>query len=89
MKAGRVDAMTTDDVILLGLASGSPQFAITGNPFHTEPYGIGIKKGDSEMRTYVNNVLAEAFRDGRWRRAFETTVGTTGAITPSPPQLDE
>ena len=88
LKAGRVDAMTTDDVILLGLASGSAEFGITGNPFHTEPYGIGIAKGDSEMRTYVNDVLAGAFRDGRWRRAFQATVGTTGAIAPSPPELD-
>jgi glutamate transport system substrate-binding protein len=88
LQAGRVDAMTTDDVILLGLAQGSPEFSLTGNPFHTEPYGIGISKSDSEMRTFVNSVLQKAFDDGRWRAAFAATVGTTGAIAPTPPVLD-
>ncbi len=88
LKAGKVDAMTTDDVILLGLVQGSPEFALTGNPFRTEPYGIGIAKGDSEMRTFVNSVLQKAFDDGRWQAAFAATVGTTGAIAPTPPVLD-
>jgi glutamate transport system substrate-binding protein len=88
LKEGSIDAMTTDDVILLGLAQGFPEFALTGNPFHTEPYGIGISKGDAEMRTFVNSVLQKAFDDGRWQAAFAATVGTTGAIAPTPPVLD-
>ena len=89
LKQGRVDAMTTDDVILLGLAQGHPEFALTGNPFHTEPYGIGVKKGDFEARLLVNRVLQSMFDDGRWAEAFRTTVGTSGALIPPPPELDQ
>lgn len=89
LKSGEVEAMTTDDVILLGLAQGFPEFALTGNPFHTEPYGIGIAKDDFELRRLVNRVLLEMFSDGRWAEAFRRTVGQTGALVPSPPELDQ
>lgn len=88
LRSGAVEAMTTDDVILLGLAQGHPEFALTGSPFHTEPYGVGVAKGDDELRNFVNDVLETTFKDGTWRRAFLATVGTTGAIAPSPPTLD-
>lgn len=86
--AGRVDAITTDDVILLGLAQGHPEFSVTGNPFHTEPYGIGIPKGDDELRSFVNDALETMMNDGTWASAFDATIGTTGALTPTPPQID-
>ena len=88
LRAGLVDAMSTDDVILLGLSHGSSEFSLTGNPFHTEPYGIGVPKGDVELRNFVNDTLQDLFNDGTWQRAFESTVGTTGAQAPSPPLLD-
>jgi glutamate transport system substrate-binding protein len=88
LTSGLVQAMSTDDVILLGLAQGFPEYAITGNPFHTEPYGIGITKGDEELRTFVNDALEKMFTDGTWDRAFRSTIGTTGTPAPAPPSLD-
>jgi glutamate transport system substrate-binding protein len=88
LKSGAVDAMTTDDVILLGLAQGNNEFAITGNPFHTEPYGIGVPKNDDELREFVNDALEEIVKDGTWTRAFNDTIGTTGTLAPDPPALD-
>jgi glutamate transport system substrate-binding protein len=89
LRAGRVDAVTTDDVILLGLARDDPTaFTITGNPYRTEPYGIGVRKGDTAMRAFVNDVLERAQADGRWQRAFEQTLGSVGAVTPTPPAID-
>jgi glutamate transport system substrate-binding protein len=88
LQAGKVDAMTTDDVILLGLAAQSPgDFALTGNPFHSEPYGVGVPKGDEQLRAAVNASLTKAFADGRWEKAFRTTVGTVGANVPAPPEI--
>jgi glutamate transport system substrate-binding protein len=88
LRSGKVDAMTTDDVILLGLRQTDPSaFALTGNPFHTEPYGVGIPKGDSQLRALVNATLGRSFTNGTWARAFSSTVGTVGADTPAPPQL--
>jgi glutamate transport system substrate-binding protein len=89
LQAGKVDAMTTDDVILLGLAQNAPgEFALTGNPFHSEPYGVGLPKGDVSLRAAVNASLTKAFADGRWESAFRSTVGTVGANVPAPPELD-
>ncbi len=89
LQDGRVDAVTTDDVILLGLAQDErSRFSITGNPYRTEPYGIGIRKGDTVMRAFVNDVLVRAAADGRWQRAFEATLGAVGAVTPTPPAID-
>ena len=88
LRTGRVDAMTTDDVILLGLARQDQRFALTGNPFRTEPYGIGVPKGDSELRAFVNDALEDMVRSGEWAKAFESTVGTAGALVPAPPAVD-
>lgn len=84
----RVDAITTDDAILLGLTKDFPEFAITGNPFHTEPYGIGLPKGDEEFRDFVNDTLESMILDGSWNAAFDQTIGETGALAPTPPRLD-
>jgi glutamate transport system substrate-binding protein len=88
LRAGNVDAMTTDDVILLGLAQTDRRFALTGNPFRTEPYGVGIPKGDDTLRTFVNDALQQMYDDGEWSAAFQRTVGTAGALVPLPPAID-
>ncbi len=88
LRRGQVDAMTTDDVILLGLALQDKRFGLTGNPFRTEPYGIGVPKGDTELRTFVNDALEDMIRTGEWAEAFRSTVGTAGVLVPAPPAID-
>ena len=90
MRDGRVDAVSTDNVILLGLVEqyGSDVFEVVGNPFTTEPYGIGIPKGDDEFRMFINDRLEEIYANGEWAEAFERTVGTVTDETPEPPPVD-
>ena len=53
---GQVEAVTTDNVILAGLVSTSQgAFKLVNKPFTKEPYGIGITKGDTEFRTFIND----------------------------------
>jgi glutamate transport system substrate-binding protein len=87
---GQVDAVTTDNVILTGLVSGSPDdFELVGNPFTKEPYGIGLKKGDTEFRNFINDVLEESFDDGSWADAWDRTAGSiTDTKAPEPPTVD-
>jgi glutamate transport system substrate-binding protein len=86
---GRVDAVTTDDTILVGYVGRSNgAYKLVDNPFTTEPYGIGMKKGSDELRAFVNDTLEAAYADGSWKRAFESTVGTAGVETPEPPPVD-
>jgi glutamate transport system substrate-binding protein len=87
---GQVDAVTTDNVILTGLVSGSPDdFELVGNPFTKEPYGIGLTLGDTEFRNFINDVLEESFDDGSWADAWDRTAGSiTGTEAPEPPTVD-
>jgi glutamate transport system substrate-binding protein len=87
---GQVDAVTTDNVILTGLVAGSPDaFELVGNPFTKEPYGIGLKLGDTDFRNFINDVLEESFDDGSWADAWDRTAGKiTDTEAPEPPKVD-
>lgn len=87
---GRVDAVSTDNVILLGLIDeeGSGAFKLVGNTFTEEPYGIGVTKDDTEFRNFINDRLEALYADGRWAEAFEATVGVVEETTPEPPPVD-
>ena len=86
---GRVEAVTTDNIILLGLIKDrGEEFKLVGNTFTEEPYGIGLKKGDDEFRDFINDVLEEIYESGEWEEAFDRTVGTAGEEAPEPPPVD-
>jgi glutamate transport system substrate-binding protein len=88
LRSGEVVAVTTDNVILAGLADqNAGEFEVVDNPFTEEPYGIGLKKDDAEFRTFINDVLEEAFEDGTWAKAWEATAGTV-LETPTPPTVN-
>jgi len=90
LAASEVDAVTTDDVILAGFAA-EPQYQgklrLIGRGFSKETYGIGVKKGDTEMVTKVNAALKEYIADGSWKAALQKTVGPSGYNLPSPPKI--
>jgi glutamate transport system substrate-binding protein len=82
LMAARVDAVSTDNTILLGLlAQHSDTLRLVGKPFGREPYGIGVRKQDTAFRDYLNELIARSLRDGQWDRAFRDTIGVTG-VTP-------
>lgn len=89
LRTGQVQAVTTDNVILLGLVSKSDgQFKILGNAFTEEPYGIGIKKGDVAFCTFINGVLKKAAESGAYAKAWQDTAGKIeGAQAPDLPTL--
>src|SRR5687768_104827 len=67
---GRVQAVTTDDIILLGLIKDQPdKFQLVGETFTEEPYGIGIKKGDDAFRDFLNDLVEEIYDNGEWKEA--------------------
>ena len=87
LKNGQVEAVTTDNVILLGLISQDQEaFELVGKKFTEEPYGIGVKKGDTQFRNFINDVLDKTYQDGRWQQAWAATAGkvATGQATPPP-----
>ena len=89
LKNGQVQAVTTDNVILLGLISQDEEaFELVGKPFTKEPYGIGLKKGDNEFRTFINDTLEKIEKDGRWKAAWDATAGKVATETPTPPAVN-
>ncbi|QNO36578.1 glutamate ABC transporter substrate-binding protein [Protaetiibacter sp. SSC-01] len=88
LRNGAVVAVSTDNVILAGLAAQNEgEFEVVGNPFTSEPYGIGLALEDDEFRNWINDVLEEAYADGSWAAAWEKTAGVV-LDTPEPPSVD-
>lgn len=89
LTGGSVDAVTTDGAILLGYAAKQPdKLKVVGDAFSTENYGIGLKKGDTEFRNWLNDQLEASFDDGTWKTAFDQTLGKSGVKSPEPPKVD-
>lgn len=76
VRNGQAVAVSTDNVALAGLASTSNgEFKVVGDTFTAEPYGIGVKKDDATFRSYINDVLEVAEKDGSYKAAWESTAG--------------
>jgi glutamate transport system substrate-binding protein len=89
LKNDQVEAVTTDNVILLGLINQDPEaFELVGKKFTEEPYGIGVKKGDTQFRNFINDVLEKAYQDGRWKQAWDATAGKVATEEATPPTVD-
>jgi len=84
--SGGIDAITTDDTILAGFAA-QDQYAgklkLAGEPFTTENYGVGLKKGDTELCGKVNDAITKMINDGAWEKAVQDTLGPAD-YTPGP-----
>jgi len=85
LAGGQVDAVTTDDIILAGYAAQQQyagKFKVVGKPFSTEPYGIGLKKGDTAGCNKVNEILKASAADGSYKKAWDDTLGKSGKPAP-------
>lgn len=89
LKNKQVDAVTTDNVILLGYVSQSNgAYKLTGTKFTDEPYGIGVKKGDAKFRAFINDLLEKIYADGRYAKAWTDTAGKFDANVPTGPAVN-
>ncbi|RCW44022.1 amino acid ABC transporter substrate-binding protein (PAAT family) [Halopolyspora algeriensis] len=89
LRTGQVDAVTTDNVILLGLVNESGgKFKLVGKPFTEEPYGVGITKGDTEFCQFIHQSLTKAAQNGTYQKAWEATAGKVSEENPKLPELN-
>lgn len=79
LEAGQVDAVTTDDIILAGLAAtdaNQGKFKVVGNPFTEERYGVGLNK-ESDKCQAINDAITKMKESGDWEKSLaENTEGT-------------
>jgi polar amino acid transport system substrate-binding protein len=90
LQQGKVDAITSDDTILAGLASQDPHdvrilVGPDGQParLEKEPYGVGVNQGQPDLVRYVNAVLEQMRADGELAALAQTWL--QDAASPIPP----
>jgi glutamate transport system substrate-binding protein len=80
LTGGTVDAVTTDDIILAGLAAvpaNEGKVKVVGNTFSEENYGVGLAK-DSDKCEAINEAITEMIEDGTWQELLDKNVGASG-----------
>ncbi|MEE1772637.1 glutamate ABC transporter substrate-binding protein [Streptomyces sp. JV185] len=73
-----IDALTTDDSILAGYASQQNfqgKFKLAGFKMTNENYGIGLKKGDADLKKKIDAALTKMVSDGSWDKAVKDNFG--------------
>jgi polar amino acid transport system substrate-binding protein len=83
LEENKVSGISTDDTILAGLAKQDPNLAVLQPQLETEPYGIAVAHGATDLEAYVNGVLAHYEADGGWAASYaHWFAGSLGAANP-------
>ena len=77
LQQGKVAAVTTDESILAGQLAKLPkgEYEIPNIRISEEPYGLGIRKGDTNFLNIVNETLLEMEKSGQAKALFEKWFG--------------
>jgi glutamate transport system substrate-binding protein len=85
---GRGDAYVQDYTLLASNAAANDQLKVVGQPFTTEPYGIGLKHDDAEFKEFINTWLLKIQEGGQWGEAWKASLGTVvESDIPTPPAI--
>jgi polar amino acid transport system substrate-binding protein len=85
LQQGQVDAISTDNAILLGLHAQDPNTVIVGPQFSPEPYGMAISEQHPEFTAFVNGVLAQERADGTWEALYNSVLRPYTGQPQAPP----
>lgn len=93
LTGGRLDAVSTDDLILAGLAAkasgGGGGLTLVNAPFTDEPYGVGIRKGDVDGCEAVNKAITRMYQGGTAPRLLDKWFRPAGLkATTTVPQFE-
>jgi polar amino acid transport system substrate-binding protein len=67
---GRADAFTGSLNVLQGFLKDNPNFKIVGELFSVEPFGIGVRQGDSDLRDEINFTLQDVWTSGEYATLY-------------------
>jgi glutamate transport system substrate-binding protein len=88
LKQDRGVAYVQDETLLIANAKKDPSIEVIGNPFTQDPYGIGLKHGDEQFKTFVNDWLKKTQSAGVWQQVWKNSIGTVvQGEAPAPPQI--
>ncbi|MGH7826490.1 MAG: transporter substrate-binding domain-containing protein [Candidatus Binatia bacterium] len=80
---GQVHAYTNDGIQLAGLKAKAPkpdEWIIVGDFYSYEPYGMAMRKNDSDFRQVVNVGLMDAIQSGKYFELYEKWFGPKGEV---------
>lgn len=78
LKDGKIEALTSDLVLLVGLSQKDrDQFQVVGG-FGYEPYGLALRENDSKFRDRINEILQELWDEGKLAQMIENWFGEHG-----------
>ena len=80
---GQVETYTNDGIQLAGLKAKAPrpdEWQIVGEFFSYEPYGMAMRKDDSDFRQLVNFGLMEAIESGKYFELYDKWFGPKGEV---------
>ena len=79
----QVEAYANDGIQLAGLKAKAPkpdEWHIAGEFFSYEPYGMAMRKNDSDFRHMVNTGLMEAIESGKYFELYDKWFGPKGEV---------
>ncbi|WP_035855435.1 glutamate ABC transporter substrate-binding protein [Cryptosporangium arvum] len=84
LQQGQVDAVSTNDTILLGLVAQDPGTEMVGPPLSSEPSGVAIPKENVDLVRFTNGVLERLRSGGALARSYRRWLNALGpAPTPA------
>lgn len=88
LKQDRGVAYVQDETLLIAAAQKDTAIQIVTKPFTVDPYGIGLKHGDDQMKKFVNDWLGKIQADGTWQQIWKDSIGTVvQGDAPQPPKI--
>lgn len=91
LQQGKLDAYCNDGIQLWGLKykSANPdQWEVVGDYISYEPYGMAMRKNDSDFRQVVNAALMEAIEGGEYFKLYDKWFGPKSEVPyPLSPQV--
>lgn len=80
---GKIDTYTNDGVQLAGLKAKAPnpgEWDVVGEFFTYEPYGIAMRKNESDFRNLVDFALMDAIETGEYQKLYDKWFGPQGEV---------
>ena len=85
LNQGNIDAMASDQIVLIGLIMSSPdptKYWLDSEIFSYEPYGFVLRRDDADFRLVVNRAIAAVYRSGEHADIYYEWIGKAGIEVP-------
>jgi polar amino acid transport system substrate-binding protein len=85
LQQNQVEAISTDDTILAGLAKQDPFTKVLPTAITQEPYGMAMRLDEPDFVQFVNAVLERMRSDGTWTRIYNLWLADLLGTNATPP----